>query len=77
MRFRTNYATKPDPSEGAAVSEPEDPMDMMVALPKGGFNLAAFVSKDPGADPEVDEKELEIRLTRLDRDQANGNESIR
>ena len=42
IRFRTNFATKPNPSDAGA-SETADPMESMVELPSGGYNLAKFV----------------------------------
>ena len=42
IRFRTNFATKPNPSDSGA-SQPADPMESMVELPSGGYNLAKFV----------------------------------
>ena len=48
IRFRTNFATKPDPVEDGATTM-GDPMEFMVELPKGGYDLARFVSKEGGS----------------------------
>ena len=46
-KFKTNFATKPDPEEDdGAASEIQDPMEGMVDLPGGGYNLQKFITME-------------------------------
>lgn len=40
-RYQTNFATKPDIKD----SEVGDPMELMVKLPGGGYDMARYVKK--------------------------------
>ena len=43
-RYQTNFATKPEANE----SEEGDPMELMVELPGGGYEMSRYVQKKQG-----------------------------
>ena len=63
IRLRTNFASKPNPSEGE-LSVNDDPMEGMVELNGGGYNLAKFVAVDPDNQAEI--HALMTKQARLD-----------
>jgi len=52
IRYRTNYATKPDVGEGE-ISDSGDPMEGMIEMEGGGYNLEKFIAMDPDNNPEI------------------------